>query len=115
MGELGFAYLRLGNYTKAIEYEQQLLAFAREIQNRQVEGAALGNLGFAYLRLGNYTKAIEYTQQWLAITRERQDHRYEQVALNILGSDCILNLATMPKQLSTLSSGWRLPAKYKTA
>jgi tetratricopeptide (TPR) repeat protein len=49
LGNLGLAYLNLGDYTKAIEYQQQWLAIAREIKDRQSEGAALGNLGLAYL------------------------------------------------------------------
>ncbi|MHC5918259.1 MAG: tetratricopeptide repeat protein, partial [Nostoc sp.] len=75
LGSLGNAYLDLGNYAKAIEYEQQHLEIAREIKDCQSEGAALGNLGNAYLDLGNYAKAIEYEQQWLAIAREIKDRQ----------------------------------------
>ncbi|MCC5638704.1 tetratricopeptide repeat-containing protein [Nostoc sp. CHAB 5844] len=48
LGNLGLAYYSLGNYKKAIEYLQQLLAIARQIKDRLGEGAALGNLGSAY-------------------------------------------------------------------
>ncbi|HBK63721.1 MAG TPA: hypothetical protein DD000_09435, partial [Cyanobacteria bacterium UBA11166] len=34
LGNLGNAYYRLGDYTKAIEYYQQHLAIAREIKDR---------------------------------------------------------------------------------
>ncbi|MEG5162680.1 CHAT domain-containing tetratricopeptide repeat protein, partial [Microcoleus sp. AT3-A2] len=85
LGNLGGAYLNLGDYTKAIEYTQLSLAIAREIQDREGEGTALGNLGGAYLNLGDYTKAIEYTQLSLAIAREIQDRLGEGTALGRLG------------------------------
>ncbi|PSB06737.1 Fis family transcriptional regulator, partial [filamentous cyanobacterium Phorm 46] len=83
---LGFTYLNLGDYAKAIEYSQQWLAIAREIKNRFGEGAALNNLGSAYGYLGNSAKAIEYSQQNLAIAREIKDRQSEGVALGNLGS-----------------------------
>ncbi|MEG5174587.1 CHAT domain-containing tetratricopeptide repeat protein, partial [Microcoleus sp. B3-D7] len=84
-GNLGKAYFSLGDYAKAIEYSQQLLAIAREIKDRRNEGKALGNLGNAYFSLGDYAKAIEYTQQWLAIAREIKDRQSEGGALGNLG------------------------------
>ena len=51
LGNLGVAYISLGNYAKAIEYAQQVLAIAREIKDRQSEGKALGNLGDCLLFL----------------------------------------------------------------
>ncbi|WP_375492916.1 CHAT domain-containing protein [uncultured Nostoc sp.] len=66
----------------AIEYQQQWLAIAREIKDRQSEGGALGNLGLAYKNLGNYAKAIEYEQQLLAIAREIKDRQSEAIALS---------------------------------
>jgi tetratricopeptide (TPR) repeat protein len=85
LGNLGNAYLNLGEYPKAIEYEQQWLAIAREIKDRQSEGKALGNLGNAYLNLGEYPKAIEYQQQVLAIAREIKDRQSEGQSLGNLG------------------------------
>jgi tetratricopeptide (TPR) repeat protein/CHAT domain-containing protein len=86
LGNLGIAYINLGNYAKAIEYGQQQLAIAREIKDRDGEGTALGNLGVAYRSLGNYAKAIEYIQQSLAIAREIKDRDGEGIALGNLGS-----------------------------
>jgi CHAT domain-containing protein len=86
LGNLGVAYGSLGNYAKVIEYLQQTLAIAREIKDRQGEGAALGNLGNAYRYLGNYAKAIEYLQQSLAIARELKDRQGEGMALHNLGA-----------------------------
>ncbi|MDF5726590.1 MAG: CHAT domain-containing protein, partial [Rhizonema sp. PD38] len=74
-----------GNYAKAIEYQMQSLVIAREIKDRQGEGAALGNLGVAYQNQGNYAKAIEYQMQSLVIAREIKDRQGEGAALGNLG------------------------------
>ncbi|NJS10878.1 MAG: CHAT domain-containing protein, partial [Microcoleus sp. CSU_2_2] len=68
------------------EYSQQQLAIAREIKDRQIEGAALVNLGVYYYFLGNYAKAIEYTKLSLAIAREIKNPKEEGSALNNLGA-----------------------------
>jgi tetratricopeptide (TPR) repeat protein len=82
---LGNAYHSLGNYVKAIEYEQQQLAIALEIKDRQKESKALNNLGATYQSLGNYAKAIEYGQQSLTIAREIKSRQVESEALGNLG------------------------------
>ena len=60
LGNLGNAYLHLGDTRKAIEYHEQALAISREIGERRSEGNNLGNLRNAYLHLGDTRKAIEY-------------------------------------------------------
>ena len=45
LGNLGNAYAALGDVHKAIEFYEQALVIAREIGDRQGEGADLGNLG----------------------------------------------------------------------
>ncbi|MEG4321871.1 tetratricopeptide repeat protein [Microcoleus sp. Aus8_D1] len=68
LGNLGAAYLYLGDYAKAIEYIQQQLAIARSIKDRQGEGTALNNLGLAFLKVGNPTESekmlIDGIQVW---------------------------------------------------
>lgn len=84
---LGLAYDNLGDARKAIEYYEQRLAIAREIEDRRGEGIALGNLGVAHKNLGDARKAIEYYEQCLVIHREIRDRKGE-------GSDlCNLGLA----------------------
>jgi len=85
LGNLGLAYIYLGNYAQAIDYSKQWLAIAREIHDRPSEGKALGNLGIAYYSLGDYAQAIDYQKQWLAIAREIHDRRSEGKALGNLG------------------------------
>jgi CHAT domain-containing protein len=86
LGNLGLAYDTLGDYNKAIDYQQQSLAIAREIKDRLGEGQSLGTLGNAYYALGDYNKAIDYHQQDLAIAREIKDRLGEGQSLGNLGN-----------------------------
>ncbi|BAY16143.1 TPR repeat-containing protein [Anabaenopsis circularis NIES-21] len=85
LGNLGVAYQTLGDYVKAIEYQQQHLVIAREIKDSKGEGQSLGNLGNVYYSLGEYAKAIDYQQQSLAIIREIKDRLGEEQLLGNLG------------------------------
>ena len=85
LGNLGLAYVALGETRKAIQFYQQALIIAREVGDRHGEGNALGNLGNAYAALGEPRKAIEFYEQTLAIDREIGDRRGEGSALGCLG------------------------------
>jgi len=61
-------------------------AAAREIGDRQAEGAHLGNLGLAYSNLGEVRRAIEYHERALAIARDIGDRRGEGNDLGNLGN-----------------------------
>ncbi len=58
---------------------------AKEIGDRQGEGADLGNLGLAYSDLGQVEKAIEYYEQALVIFKKIGDRRGEGADLGNLG------------------------------
>ena len=62
---------------RAIGLYEQHLVIAREIGDRQGEGAALGNLGLAYARLGEVQRAIGLYEQHLVIAREIGDRQGE--------------------------------------
>lgn len=87
LGNLGSAYVALGDTRKAITYHEQALVIAREIGDRRGEGYALGNLGLAYRVLGDARQAITYHEQALMIAREIGDRRGEGAALGNLGLD----------------------------
>ena len=57
------------------------LVAARQIKDRNAEGAHLGNLGLAYAALGDAKKAIKFYEQHLVIAREIGDSRGEGTAL----------------------------------
>jgi tetratricopeptide (TPR) repeat protein/cellulose biosynthesis protein BcsQ len=86
LGNLGNAYMNLGEPRKAIEFYEQALVIECEIRNRRGEGTALGNLGIAYANLGKARKAIEFYEQQLVITLEIGDRRGEGNALGNLGN-----------------------------
>jgi tetratricopeptide (TPR) repeat protein len=85
LGNLGIAYLSMGDYPKAIEYLKRSLKIAQEIKDRQGESASLGNLGNAYYSLGDYPKAIEFHERSLKIAQEIKDRLMEGAALGNLG------------------------------
>jgi tetratricopeptide (TPR) repeat protein len=76
----------LGDYGKAINYQQQRLEIAQKRGNPQGQGQSLGNLGLAYLEIKDYARAIDYQQQSLAITQSIGDRPGEGNALNNLGA-----------------------------
>ncbi|XP_068680143.1 tetratricopeptide repeat protein 28-like [Montipora foliosa] len=69
-GNLGNAYLSLGNFKQAIEYYEKHLSIAKEVGDRVGEGSAYGNLGIAYISLGNFKQGIEYYEKDLSIAKE---------------------------------------------
>jgi len=77
LGNLGNAYLGLGDAPRAIGYYEQQLVITREIGNRDGEGSALDGLGVAYKRLGDARRAIGYYEQALIIRREIGDRQGE--------------------------------------
>jgi tetratricopeptide (TPR) repeat protein len=85
LGNLGNAYVDLGETRKAIKYYDQALKILREIGDRRGEGANLGNLGIAYANLSETRKAIKYYDQALKILREIGDRRDEGNHLGNLG------------------------------
>ena len=66
----GLNYYRLGEFDKAIEFYQQALRIAKEVENKDLEGKAYMNLGNACRSLGDSEKAIKFHQQALNISKE---------------------------------------------
>ncbi|OKH33495.1 hypothetical protein NIES2119_23260 [[Phormidium ambiguum] IAM M-71] len=84
LGNLGAAYLMLGNHQKAIAISQALLKIAQETNDRRSAGQALGNLGIAYRVLGNYNQAIDSQQKALAIMQEIGDRQNQgRILINL--------------------------------
>lgn len=65
----GFAYERLEDYEKAIEYYQKALAVARSRKEPLDVRGELTSIGYAYIKLEKWDKASEYYKQALEISR----------------------------------------------
>jgi len=85
LGNLGNAYLLLGETRRAIEHYEKALEVAQEIGDRRNEGAWVGGLGIAYAALGETRRAIEFYEKALVIDREIGDRRGEGNNLGNLG------------------------------
>ena len=86
LGNLGNAYKNLGDYKKAIDFQNQSLTIAREIGDRQGQANSVNNLGNVYYSLGEYRKAIDFQNQSLAIKREIGDRLGKAYSLGIIGN-----------------------------
>jgi tetratricopeptide (TPR) repeat protein len=85
VGDLGTAYLMMGQYKRAIICYEQALGCAREQKDRWGEGVWMGNLGSCHFRLGQTGRAIECYQQSLVISREVSNRVLEASQLDNLG------------------------------
>jgi tetratricopeptide (TPR) repeat protein len=83
---LGNSYYILGDYRRAMDYLQQSLTIAQEIQDDLGQENALVNLGKLYQVLGDYSKAIDCHQHSLAIAQEIGDLSGKAQVLTNLGS-----------------------------
>jgi len=85
VGNLGTAYLALGDYRRGVELFEQSLQMAREFSDRPGEGKALRGLGNAYLYLGQFKPAISAYEQSLEIFAAAADRTGEGKAFGNLG------------------------------
>jgi tetratricopeptide (TPR) repeat protein len=85
VGNLGSAYMNLGQYQETITCFEQALVYAREQKDNWGEGCWLGNLGCCYSKLGQIAYAIECHEQALAISRKLGDREGEGDDLGNLG------------------------------
>ena len=83
---LGVRYGDLGQTARAIDYDEQALAIAREIGARQSEATILRYLGNCYGDLGQTARAIDYYEQALAIARQTGDRHGESAVLTSLAN-----------------------------
>lgn len=84
-GNLGLAYMQLGETQRAIQLLEQYLTITREIGDYRGESAALSSLGVAYRHLDEFQRAIQLLEQGLLIVRELRDRRGEGYLLGNLG------------------------------
>ncbi|WP_199334151.1 MULTISPECIES: CHAT domain-containing tetratricopeptide repeat protein [Nostocaceae] len=86
LGSLGTVCNRLGKFSEAIQYLQQLLEFFSQQPYQEIAKAdVLGTLGIAYRNLGYYAEAIDCAQQCLTIKEQRRDFQGVFGALESIG------------------------------
>ncbi len=86
LARLAVAYNSSGEVGKSIEYAQQSLVIAREVNDPNLESIALSNLGLTYFDLGNYIKSINYLEKSLVISRKIHERRDEGKTIGNLGN-----------------------------
>ncbi|ODS41464.1 MAG: hypothetical protein A7315_06140 [Candidatus Altiarchaeales archaeon WOR_SM1_79] len=67
---MGCVYADLGDFNKAIEFNEKSLKIAMNIGNRAGESACYTNLGVVYADLGDSNKAIEFFEKSLKIFKK---------------------------------------------
>jgi tetratricopeptide (TPR) repeat protein len=77
LGNLGAAYLDMGELPKAVEYLEQALELAVVNRARKREGRWTGNLWLAYRGLEQHEKAEAFRRRALAIAKEEGDRWHE--------------------------------------
>ncbi|HEY2290164.1 MAG TPA: tetratricopeptide repeat protein [Thermoanaerobaculia bacterium] len=85
LGNLGNAYMGLGEIDRAALLYEEWLKAAREAGDRRIEGDALGDLGIAYASRGETQRALQLFERHLAIAQELGDRRAEGISLGNLG------------------------------
>ena len=75
-----------GQRQQAIETWQQILAIARQLKDRGLEGLALHDIGVNYDSIGQPQEALKYYNQALPITREAGDRADFATTLANIGS-----------------------------
>src|SRR5919202_3754137 len=94
-------YVRLGEYTQSLNYYQQALAIAKELNDPDREVTTLNSMGRVYTRLGEYTKALDYLQQALARGQQSNNPDRKVTTLNKVG-EVYENLGQYAKALEYL-------------
>ena len=84
LNNIGQIFKARGDYDKALEYSERVLAICREIGDKAGEGTTLNNLSQIFTARGDYATALTYLEQSLAIQREIGDKHGESVTINNL-------------------------------
>jgi tetratricopeptide (TPR) repeat protein len=89
LGELGTAYLSMGDNFNAVKCFKRMLNGSIKIEDKQLQGEALKNLGSAGLALKDVNKelTIQYLDEALSIARKIGDKHLEGTIIGLLG-DC---------------------------
>jgi tetratricopeptide (TPR) repeat protein len=82
---LGGAYTILGQYQRALDFQQQCLEIACEINDQVLKAQSLGSLGDTCILSGQCQRGIDFHQQCLEIACEIDDQELKAASLMSLG------------------------------
>lgn len=82
---IGKSQKMVGRLDVALESLESALLIAKEIGDRDDEGACLNNISTIYFARGDYDTALKHLQESLAIAKETGDRSVEGTALNNIG------------------------------
>ncbi len=104
LAALGLSHHLQGEYDKAIDYYQQALNIARNLDST-LETTLLGNLGLAHVQSGNYyAEAVDYLAQYLTATQDRKKlQAFGNLANAYFGTDLYVNAIELHQKRLTLS------------
>ncbi|MCL1464014.1 CHAT domain-containing protein [Argonema galeatum] len=74
-----------GQLLQSIATFQQALAIARQLKDKEIQGAALLGIGFNYNKIGRKQEALDFYNQALAIFGEMDRRLWEATTLNSIG------------------------------
>lgn len=104
LAALGLSRHLQGEYDKAIDYYQQALKIAHNLDST-LEATLLGNLGLAHVQSGNYyAEAVDYLDQHLASTQGRQKlQAFGNLANAYFGADLYVKAIELHQKRLALS------------
>jgi tetratricopeptide (TPR) repeat protein len=98
-GNIGLVYNQLGEYRKAVEYAQQAMELAKQIEKMSERLRACRTLAVSYEKQGDFVQSIEFNKQYLELYRHEGDLDSLNKAYNGLGT-CYLRLHEYEKAIT---------------
>ncbi|GGP44434.1 ATP-binding protein [Saccharothrix coeruleofusca] len=83
---LGAVHRWLGDYGRALEYNEQAAELGRELGDSRLEHAAVNNIGIIHERTGRHEQALDHYQQVLKYADDAEDHFAQGTVLHNMGS-----------------------------
>ncbi len=84
-GDVGYVYLQMGWFDKAIEFFTRALALSEQQKDTFEIATNLSNLGISYQMTGDYNKAIDYFQRTLELDRLTGNEEHMSITYNSIG------------------------------
>lgn len=85
LGTVGWFYLNMGNYTKALDYFKKGLELVREIHNQIAQKNLLKGMSYTYLAMKKYDEVLRVSREALEIARVSKVKPDEEDALKLIG------------------------------